>query len=88
MPPNRVDLPLLTNIFVSHQTRVAIEGVTQAIATNSGVGDSVFVFPNIPIFYLLADRYPPTYTVVQWFDFLSGAERHWTQRRSRRIRRG
>ena len=66
-----VDSPLLANIKVSHETRVAIDGVAQAITANSQVGDNVFVFPNIPIFYLLTNRYPTTFTLVQWFDFSS-----------------
>jgi hypothetical protein len=67
----KVGLPLLTSIRVSNETRVAIEGVAHAITASSQVGDNVFVFPNIPIFYLLTNRYPRTFTLVQWFDFSS-----------------
>jgi hypothetical protein len=36
-------------------------------------GDDIFAFPNIPIVYLIANRYPNSKVVVPWFDFLPDA---------------
>jgi hypothetical protein len=66
-----VSVPGLRGIRVSPQTKAAIEGVTSAITDSSRPGDDVFVFPHMPILYLLTDRYPSTFTLVQWFDFSS-----------------
>ena len=66
-----LSIPALHGIAVSPATKAAIEGVTAAIDSASQPGDDVFVFPHIPIFYLLSDRYPSTFTLVQWFDFAS-----------------
>jgi hypothetical protein len=66
-------LPLLRGIRVSPTTKAAVEGISNAITANSRPGDDVFVFPHIPIFYLLTNRYPRTFTLVQWFDFSSSS---------------
>jgi hypothetical protein len=67
------DLPLLRGIAVSPWTKSAVEGIAGDITAHSQPTDSVFVFPHIPIFYLLSDRYPSTFTLVQWYDFSSPA---------------
>ncbi len=61
----------LSGIRVSKDTKVGYEEILSIIAENSEQGDSIFVFPHTPIFYLLSDRYPDTYTIVQWFDVAS-----------------
>jgi hypothetical protein len=67
----RLDIPLLRGIRVSPSTKTAVEGIADAIVAHSRPGDDVFTFPHIPIFYLLTDRFPRTFTLEQWFDFSS-----------------
>lgn len=63
-----IDLDYMNGIKVSLKTKTAVEGIANTITKNSKKGDNVFTFPHIPIFYLLTDRYPSTFTLVQWFD--------------------
>jgi hypothetical protein len=64
-------VPRLRGIRVSPVTKAAVDGIVGAIDAVSGPGDEIFVFPHMPLFYLLTDRYPGTFTLVQWFDFSS-----------------
>ncbi len=63
-----LDVPHMKNITVSASTKTGIEKVVSLIEAHSKPGDRIFSFPQIPVFYLLSDRYPATYTLVQWFD--------------------
>ncbi|MBP7401425.1 MAG: hypothetical protein KBA30_02285 [Clostridia bacterium] len=65
------DVNLLSNIRMTRETKEGIERIVSAIEDNSGKGDEIFVFPHAPIFYAITDRYPSTYTLVQWFDVAS-----------------
>lgn len=67
------NLPLLAGFWLSPGTSKVLEDVTRIIQTYSRPGDDVFTFPNIPGFYLLADRWPHSKVVVSWFDFLPDA---------------
>lgn len=63
------NIPLLEGIGVSGLTYDAYEGIYEAVTENTTEGDTMFCFPQIPIFYSLCDRFDPgTYTKVQWFD--------------------
>lgn len=62
---------LLEGIKVSESTAKGYELILENIDKYTEEGDSIFVFPHAPIFYLLSDRYPDTYTYVQWFDVSS-----------------
>ena len=42
--------------------------MTSIVERDTEPGDSIYTFPNIPIFYLLTDRYPDTFGIVSWFD--------------------
>ncbi|MBQ8165112.1 MAG: hypothetical protein IJZ94_04785 [Clostridia bacterium] len=66
-----VDIPELKGIKVSAETKDGYERIVSMINEYSDEDDTVFVFPHAPIFYLLADNYPSTYTIVQWFDVAS-----------------
>jgi hypothetical protein len=66
----RPALPLLAGFLLSPDTTKVLEDITQIIQTHSRPGDDVFTFPNIPGFYVLADRWPHSKVVVPWFDFL------------------
>jgi hypothetical protein len=63
-------LPLLAGFWLSPDTTKVLEDITQLIQTHSHPGDDVFTFPNIPGFYVLANRWPHSKVVVSWFDFL------------------
>ncbi len=61
----------LKGIKVSQQTKNDYERIIKCIEKNTEKDDGIFVTPQAPIFYLLTERYPTTYTVVQWFDVAS-----------------
>ena len=60
----------LDGFVVSENTSCIYSEVTSIIEKYTKPGDNIYTFPNIPIFYLLADRYPNTFAVVSWFDVL------------------
>jgi hypothetical protein len=64
-------MPLLRGIYMSQENANLIEQVTSEIDKGSKPGDPILVFPNTPIFYLIADRKPPGKAPVQWFDVLT-----------------
>lgn len=63
-----VNVDYMKGIKVTPKTKQGIESIVSILKEYSNEDDSVFVFPQVPIFYLLSDRYPETYTLVQWFD--------------------
>lgn len=66
------DIPLLDGILVSDETKAVYEGIVHAVQENTSQTDSIFCFPQIPIFYTLCDRMDPgTETKIQWFDVSS-----------------
>lgn len=64
----QIDVDYMDGIHVSKETKYGIESIVSAIQDHSAEGDSIFAFPQVPIFYLLSNRYPDTFTLVQWFD--------------------
>lgn len=68
-----LEVPNVSHIKVSEETKNAIEGIVRDIQENSEVEDTIFVFPHAPIFYVMTDRWPVTYSLVQWFDVASDA---------------
>lgn len=70
---DKIDVPYMNDILVSAQTKHGIETIVSITNEHSAPGDSIFAFPHVPIFYLLTDRYPVTFTLVQWFDVASDA---------------
>lgn len=66
------DLPLLDGILVSEETKSVYEGIVHTVQENTSETDTIFCFPQIPIFYTLCDRMDPgTESKVQWFDVSS-----------------
>ena len=63
-------LPLLAGFRLSSNSTQVLEEATRIIQAYSRPGEDVFTFPNIPGFYVLADRWPHSKVVVSWFDFL------------------
>lgn len=64
------ELPLLAGFRLSSDSIKLLEETTRIIQTYSRPDEDVFTFPNIPLFYVLADRWPHSMAVVSWFDFL------------------
>lgn len=65
-----LDSKYLDGFIVSEQTARIYSEVTSIVETYTKPGDPIYTFPNIPIFYLLTDRYPNTFAIVSWFDVL------------------
>lgn len=65
------DLDGLRGFYLSPTTAGIFSQVTSIIKAHAKPTDHIFAFPNIPIFYLLSDRWPATIGKVHWFDFLS-----------------
>lgn len=55
-------LPQLKGLRLEPGTAQLIEDVTGIIKTHSSPGDTIFTFPTMPLFYLLSDRWFPTYS--------------------------
>jgi hypothetical protein len=66
-----LDVKYLEGFVVSEQTARIYTEVTSIVEKYTKPGDSIYTFPNIPVFYLLTDRYPDTFAIVSWFDVLS-----------------
>ncbi|NBL00906.1 MAG: hypothetical protein EOM50_23500, partial [Erysipelotrichia bacterium] len=63
------DVPLLSGLLLSPNAKMIYETANSIIQENSDEHDPIFCFPQIPIFYTLAERRDPgTFTKVQWFD--------------------
>ncbi len=61
-------IPLLANLKISHSAKNTTDELFTATTKNDS-GD-IFAFPNIPIVYLLSNRWPNSRVLIQWFDFL------------------
>lgn len=62
------NLKPLAGIKMSSQTAAIFSNVTRIIQNNTEATDTIFVFPHMPIFYLLSNRYPSTFALVNYFD--------------------
>ena len=60
--------PALAGIRMSQSTAAFVDTVTDQILRYSRPGDPVFIFPHMPLFYVLSQREPPTFAYVHWFD--------------------
>jgi len=61
--------PIARGLRISQSTAENIDALANSLAKGPRGGD-VFAFPNIPLVYLIADRWPNSKVVVPWFDFL------------------
>ena len=66
-----VDLPYMDGIKTSKSSKEFLEEVSKLILSNMKDEDKIFAFPHMPIFYLLTDKLPFTYSYLQWFDVSS-----------------
>lgn len=63
------DLPLLQGIGMSIETKAVYESIYKIVMDKTTSEDTIFCFPQIPIFYSLCNRSDPgTTTKIQWFD--------------------
>lgn len=68
------DIELLSGICMSPETLNAYETIYHVITTNTDENDSIYCFPQIPVFYSICDRSDPGVRAkVQWFDVASDA---------------
>jgi len=65
---------LLRGLCVEPRKYDKIQLLVSDIRARAGPGEAIYVFPHLPIFYLLADRPPFAGAVVSWFDFMSDEE--------------
>ena len=61
-------LPAFAGIRFSEESRAFFEKITDEIDASSKPGDTLFVYPHMPIFHVLADRPPATYSPIGFFD--------------------
>ena len=61
-------LKALHGIYASPYTVKVVDEITALIQKNSSPLDTVYVFPHMPIFYWLANRYPATWALTDFFD--------------------
>ena len=59
----------LAGIKVDKKTRDFFNTVKFNIEKYSKSDDDVYLFPHIPIFYLLHHKTPPVKSIIQWYDF-------------------
>ena len=63
------NIPILEGIKVSESTKNMYESIVDIVGKNTSSADSIYCFPQIPIFYLMCNRGDPgVYGKVQWFD--------------------
>jgi len=60
--------PALDGIYMSPEMAGFVDRLTNLIEEHSGVKDSVFIYSYQPLWYVLANRWPPTYAQVHFFD--------------------
>ena len=63
-----VDVPYLSGIRMSKPYAEMYEGVYESVQKHSGQDDGIFVFPHMPVFYLLCDRPQASNMANVWFD--------------------
>jgi hypothetical protein len=65
--------PLLKGFKLNDDKVEIIDGITKLIQENSNEGESIYIFPHMPMFYLLANRPHKTFSAVHYFDVCSDA---------------
>ncbi len=66
------DIPLLAGIQMSEETLQVYETVYHMVNENTEEGDTMYCFPQIPVFYSICHRFDPGVRAkVQWFDVAS-----------------
>ena len=58
----------LSGLTMSPYTAKVFSEITAIIHDNTNSNDSIYVFPHMPIFYLLSNRFPNTWAITDYFD--------------------
>lgn len=64
----KFDEGILRGIYTTPKLKQAVERIAAIIDARTAAGDPIFAFPSIPIFYILSNRWPPTRSLVHWYD--------------------
>ena len=64
----------LHGIYVDEPTWQIYNRIKMAIDSYSTEKKDVYLYPNIPLFYYLHGKYPPSQSIGQWFDFISSRQ--------------
>ncbi len=67
------DVPYLSGIQMSKPYAEMYEGVYESVQKHSTEKDGIFVFPHMPMFYLICDRPQATNMANVWFDVTTDA---------------
>src|SRR6185295_9109567 len=59
-------IPQLKGMYLSENTDNVINGVTSIIKSYPVDGKEIFSFPNIPLFYLVTEKYPDRFIFIHW----------------------
>lgn len=62
------NLPAMRGLLLDPDRRSMIDDVVRDIHRYTTQDQKILAYPDIPVFYYLADRLPMTRTFVQWFD--------------------
>jgi hypothetical protein len=65
-----IKLKYLEGFLLSKETTNVYSEVISIVEKYTKPGDSIYAFPNIPVFYLLTNRRPDTFAIVNWFDVM------------------
>lgn len=68
-----LEAPLLAGIKADANYAAMYNGVYHAALTHTTKDDPIFVFPHMPVLYLMTDRDRATNTAIQWFDVSTDA---------------
>ena len=61
-------LPELGGLKMSPATKERVERIVKLIQEHSSADEAVFVYPHLPVFYILSHRHPNTFADVHFFD--------------------
>jgi hypothetical protein len=64
-----IDNPVLKGLYISPETEKTFSGAINVLRSEKT--NSIFSFPNIPIFYLITNTWPKSKAIITWFDFLN-----------------
>lgn len=66
-------LDAMKGFRLAPETVELVETATRLIREHSTAGEPIFVYPHVPVFYLLSERLPPTFAMIHWFDVCDDA---------------
>lgn len=65
-----IDLPRLQGMYLPPDTITILQTVDEIVQRTTTENDTILTFPNIPLFYLIENRFKNIRAVVHWPDFL------------------